>query len=83
MGYKGLTGEADHAGFRVEGNAAARRCTWAPERTAEHIATSGGVESTGVGGKRGEPIGDSVGERMKGFALSAGMAADLALVEDQ
>src|SRR5713101_5245636 len=47
------------------------------------ITTRKGVESTGVGGKRGEPIGDSLGELVKGLAFSASMAADLALVEDQ
>lgn len=42
-----------------------------------------GGESIGIGGKDGEPIGDSLGELMKGLAFSASMAVDLALVEDQ
>jgi len=60
-----------------------RRCSGTPGETAGHIATHRGGESTGVGGKDGEPIGDSLGERLKGLAFSASMAADLAMVEDQ
>jgi len=41
------------------------------------------VESTGVIWNGDEPISDSFGELVKGLAFSAGMAADLALVEDQ
>ncbi len=39
--------------------------------------------STGIRGKSGEPVRDALGELMEGFASPAGMAADLAVVEDQ
>ena len=39
--------------------------------------------SAGVGGKSDEPIGNSFGEVMKGFAFSTSVATDLALVKDQ
>ena len=60
-----------------------QRCSWAPGKTAEHLATRGGEESTGIGGEGGEPIGDSLGALVKGLAFSASMASDLAMVEDQ
>jgi hypothetical protein len=41
------------------------------------------ARSTGVGRNREEPVGEALGQRMKGVAFSAGMAADLAVVEDQ
>src|ERR1700689_443617 len=40
------------------------------------------VDSTGVGRNREEPVGEALGQHMKGVAFSAGMAADLAVVED-
>jgi hypothetical protein len=40
-------------------------------------------ESTGIGIKGSEPIGDSLGELVKGLAFPASMAADLAVIEDQ
>ena len=67
---------------RSQGMPRHRRCSWTPGETAGHIATRRGGESTGVGGKDDEPIGDALGERSKGLAFSASMAADLALVED-
>lgn len=39
--------------------------------------------STGVGGPGDEPIGDSLGALVEGFAGSASVAADLTAVEDQ
>ncbi len=47
------------------------------------LATRNGGISTGVGGMSDKPIGDSLGEFVKGLAFSAGVAADLAMVEDQ
>ena len=39
--------------------------------------------STGIGRKSEEPVGEAFGQLMKGVTLSAGMAADLTVVEDQ
>ncbi len=39
--------------------------------------------STGIRRNRDEPVRQALGELMKGLAFSAGMAADLALIEDQ
>ena len=81
---RGLTEELWRADFPVAGQAAAPgvagRCR---KNDSRYIATRKGVESTGVGGQRGEPIGDSLGKLVKGLAFSASMAEDLALVEDQ
>ena len=41
------------------------------------------ARSTGVGRNSEEPVGEALGQLMKGVAFSAGMAADLAVVEDQ
>jgi hypothetical protein len=54
----------------------------APGKTAGHIVTRR-RESTGIGVKGSEPIGESLGELVKGLASSASMAADLAVIEDQ
>jgi hypothetical protein len=84
MGFrwcKGLTEELWRADFPVAGHAAAPASGAGDD--SRYIATRKGVESTGVGGQRGEPIGDSLGEVVKGLAFSASMAEDLALVEDQ
>ena len=79
-----MTGGGLAWGFPVGGECSGTGVArWRLETTAGHITTLAGVKSTGVGGRRGEPIGDSLGELMKGLALSAGMAADLAVVEDQ
>ena len=59
-----------------------RRCSLAPGKTAGHIVTRR-RESTGIGVKGSEPIGESLGELVKGLASSASMAADLAVIEDQ
>src|SRR5450759_608373 len=40
-------------------------------------------ESTGIGGEIDEPVCHAPGELAKGIGLSGGMAADLAMVEDQ
>src|SRR5712671_2038835 len=53
---------------------------WSPEDTSRPAEEE---KSTGVGGRGGEPIGDSFGALVKGLAFSARMAADLAVVEDQ
>src|SRR5258708_375331 len=50
-----------------------------PDRTSRPASEK---KSTGVNGEGGEPIGDALGELVKGPAFSAGMAADLAMVED-
>ena len=68
--------------LRSQGKQWHRRC-WAPGRIAEHIATGRGSGSTGVGGRGDEPIGDSLGELVKGVAFPASVTADLAVVEDQ
>src|SRR5207253_4825880 len=39
--------------------------------------------STGIRRKSDKPVGYALGELMRGLAFSAGMAADLAVVEDQ
>ena len=78
-----MTEERNHAGFRVAGNAAAAALLIGAGNDSWTDRDPRGLKSTGVGGKRGEPIGDSLGELMKGLALAAGMAADLAVVEDQ
>lgn len=81
--WKGLTGEAWHAVFEVAGNAAAPALllgAWEDSRT-HHDPQRG--ESTGIGVKGSEPIGDSFGELVKGPVFSASMAADLAVIEDQ
>ena len=67
----------------VGGNTVAPAFAHSPWSLVGHIATRRGVESTGVGRKGDEPISESLGEVVKGLAFSAGMAADLALVEDQ
>ena len=81
--WKGLTGEAWHAVFEVAGNAAAPALLLGAWKTAGHIATHRRGKSTGIGVKGSEPIGDSLGELVKGLAFSASMAADLAVIEDQ
>ncbi len=68
----------------IAGNAVAPGvAALAPGKTAEHLATCGGQQSTGVGGRGDEPISDSLGALVKGLAFSASMAADLAVVKDQ
>ena len=69
--------------FPAGGNAVAPALLRRPEKTAGHIATCGGGQSTGVGRRRDEPIGDSLGELMEGFAFSTDVAAELAVIEDQ
>src|SRR5260370_21954040 len=46
-------------------------------------STSKRGRSTGIGGKSEERVGESLGQLMKGVTFSAGMAADLTMVEDQ
>ena len=53
---------------------------WEDDR---RLGDRGGQESTGVGRRDDEPIGDSLGALVKGLAFSASMASDLAMVEDQ
>src|SRR5260370_38676392 len=52
-------------------------------KSAEHVEGHARGRTTGIGRKSHEPIGQALGELMKGLAFSASMAADLALVEDQ
>ena len=61
---------------RSQGMQQHRRCSWAPGKPVEHIATGRGGESTGIGVKGSEPRGESLGELMKGFAYSASRAAE-------
>jgi len=69
--------------LRSEGMQQRRRLLIFAGSLVGHIATRRGVESTGVGQKGDEPISESLGELVKCLALSASMATDLALVEDQ
>src|SRR6266849_4529928 len=41
------------------------------------------AESTGIGCKSDEPVGHALGEFMEALATTAGMAADLPMIEDQ
>src|SRR5712692_8446789 len=52
-------------------------------KTAGHSEGPARRRSTGVRGKSDEPVSYVLGELVKGFAFSAGMAADLAMIEDQ
>src|SRR3989442_14233537 len=77
------------------GNCRARLISWVgrntaagasgrtPGKIAEHVEGHARGRSTGIGRKSHEPIGQALGELMKGLAFSLSMAADLALVEDQ
>ena len=78
-----MTEESGQGDFPEAENAAAWASVlnaWGDSRTPSESPSG---ESTGVGGKDDEPIGDGLGEGLKGLAFSARMATDLALVEDQ
>jgi hypothetical protein len=69
--------------FGVGRNTASGRQDGHRERLPDTTKASTAARSTGVGRNREEPVGEALGQRMKGVAFSAGMAADLAVVEDQ
>ncbi len=68
-------------GRSVYGSAGIAEKRLGDQQDTSRLAT-GGI-STGIGRMGDEPIGDSLGELVKGPTFSAGVAADLALVEDQ
>ena len=78
-----MTGWLYHANFQSQGMQQRRRSPQASRKDSRPHRIYGGVGSTGIGGKGDEPVSDSLGELMEGLAFSAGMATDLALVEDQ
>src|SRR5258708_22189729 len=69
--------------FPAGGNTASAASGRTPSKKLANISKGPRRRSTGVSGKGDEPIGDALGELVKGFAFSAGVAADLALIEDQ
>jgi hypothetical protein len=62
---------------------AGSRITPRPEKIVGQVEGHRAAGSTGIGRKTDEPVGEALGEFMKAVAFSAGMAADLAVVEDQ
>src|SRR5437899_4318492 len=54
-----------------------------PGKIAGHVSGLARRRSTGIRRKSDEPVRQALGILMEGLAFSAGMAADLALVEDQ
>src|SRR6266436_2531695 len=69
--------------FQAGSNTAAGRQGGHPERTAGHVAGHAQRRSAGVRRKSEKPVGYAFSELMEGLAFSAGVAADLAVVEDQ
>src|SRR5260370_23629744 len=69
--------------FRVGRNTASGRQDGHPERLPDTRRPGTAARSAGVGRNSEEPVGEALGQRMKGVAFSAGMAADLAGGEKQ
>ena len=82
-GQKGFGNCCARLIFWVGRNTAAGASGRTPGKIAEHVEGHARGRSTGIGRKSHEPIGQALGELMKGLAFSASMAADLARVEDQ
>src|SRR6267143_4968514 len=88
-GGQGIWGELECARdgrnrliFRVGRNTAAWRHSGRPERLPD-TSKAPRRRSAGIWRESDEPVGQALGELMKSLAFSAGVAADLALVEDQ
>ena len=81
--WKGWIEGLGCAAFRIDGNTASRAYGWTPGKTAGNIATRRDGRSTGVQRTGDKPVADALGDFAEGFTSSAGMAADLAVIEDQ
>src|SRR5437879_12669699 len=82
-GQKGLGNCRARLIFWVGRNTAAGASGRTPGKIAEHVEGHARGRSTGIGRKSHEPIGQALGELMKGLAFWASMAADFAQVEDR